>query len=59
MRNVIESSNGKEPAATPNRSPAPFHGVRLLITKNHFIFMEVITPETSYVTLYWEKNKKE
>ena len=26
MRNVIESSKGKEPAATPSRSQAPFQG---------------------------------
>ena len=26
MRNVIESSKGKEPAATPGRSRAPFQG---------------------------------
>ena len=32
MCNVIESSKGKEPAATPGRSQTPFQGVRLLIT---------------------------
>ena len=26
MSNVIESSKGKEPAATPGSSPAPFQG---------------------------------
>ena len=41
MRNVIESSIGKEPAATPGRSQTPFQGIRLLITKNHLIFMEI------------------
>ena len=40
MRNVIESSKGKEPAATSNRSPAPFQGARSLKTI-HFIFMEI------------------
>ena len=30
MRNVIESSKGKEPATTPSRSPAPFQGARSL-----------------------------
>ena len=32
MRNVIESSKGKEPAATPGRSPAPFQGAHSLKT---------------------------
>ena len=32
MSNVIESSKGKEPAATPNRSRAPFQGARLIKT---------------------------
>ena len=40
MRNVIESSKGKEPTATPNRSPAPFQGACSLKTI-HFKFMEI------------------
>ena len=32
MSNVIESSKGKEPAATPRSSPAPFQEVRSLKT---------------------------
>jgi hypothetical protein len=40
MRNVIESSRGKEPAATPSRSRAPFQGDQSLKTI-HFIFMEI------------------
>ena len=43
MRNVIESSKGKEPAATPGRSPEPFQRIRLLITKNHFILLKNMT----------------
>ena len=31
MRNVVESSKGKEPAATPSRSQAPFEGARSLM----------------------------
>lgn len=30
MRNVIETSKGKEPVATPNRSPAPSQGAHSL-----------------------------
>ena len=45
MNNVFESSKGKEPAATPNRSPAPFQGARSLKTI-HFKFMDMpIKPE--------------
>ena len=40
MCNVIESSKEKEPAATPNRSPAPFQGARSLYTIL-FIIMEI------------------
>ena len=40
MRNVIESSKGKEPEATPSRSQAPFQDIRSLKTI-HFIFMEI------------------
>ena len=40
MRNVIESSKGKEPAATPGSSPAPFQGVHSLNTI-HFVSMEI------------------
>ena len=40
MRNVIESSKEKEPAATPGSSRAPFQGARSLLTI-HLIFMEI------------------
>lgn len=40
MSNVIESSKGKEPAATSSRSQAPFQRTRSLKTI-HFIFMEI------------------
>lgn len=40
MCNVIESSKGKEPTATPGSSPAPFQGARSLKTI-HLIFMEI------------------
>ena len=36
MRNVIESSKEKEPAATPCRSRAPFQGARSLKTIHLF-----------------------
>lgn len=40
MSNVIESSKGKEPEATPNRSRAPFQGARSLITIRSIESME-------------------
>ena len=36
MRNVIESSKGKEPAATLGHSPAPFQGTPSLKTIHLF-----------------------
>ena len=49
MRNVIESSKGKEPAATPNRSRAPFQGAHSLKSikkhlKRQIIFLSPTLP---------------
>ena len=45
MSNVIESSKGKEPAATQGRSPAPFQGAHSLKTIHLFHLSSIIKDE--------------